>query len=303
MRDLRQGPNPDTILLAALLGLAIWLIAGWAFGQAQPAGAVLDPDRAIGNSQRAIGRTVGDYTLTDSEGRTVRLAEYRGRPFVISFVYTGCVQVCPVTTKFLGQAVAEAQRALGADAFRVVTVGFNWPFDSPSAMSDFRNRQGIDLPGWTFLAADEATLSALATDVGFSWSASAAGFDHVTQATLIDARGRVSRQVYGATFELPMFVGPLKELVNGTPFPPADLRGLVDRIRILCTVYDPRTGRYRLDYGLFIEVFAGLSILVGTAWYLIAGTRRGANTKDAAAHTVRDDARNVPGWPAGRRGA
>ena len=289
MRDPRQKIDTNTLLLAALLGLAVWLAAGLLFAQPLPAGATLDPSKALEISQRAIGRTVGDYTLTNVDGHVLRLTEYRGKPLVISFVYTGCFQVCPATTKFLGGAVAEAQRALGADTFRVITVGFNLPFDSPTAMADFQKRQRIDLPGWTFLAADEPTVASLTHDVGFAWAATGAGFDHVTQVTLVDARGRVFRQVYGTSFELPMFVGPLKELVSGVSAPQQDFRGFLDRVRILCTVYDPRTGRYRLDYGLFIELFAGLTILAATVWYLIAGTRRETGPKSGATPTTRHD--------------
>jgi protein SCO1/2 len=84
----------------------------------------------------------------------------------------------------------------------------------------------------------------------------------------------VFRQVYGESFELPMLIGPLKELVTGAPAPAQDLASLLEQVRILCTVYDPRSGKYRLNYGLFIEIFAGLSCLGATAWYLIAGARR-----------------------------
>jgi protein SCO1/2 len=72
-----------------------------------------------------------------------------------------------------------------------------------------------------------------------------------------------------------MLVGPLSELVTGAPAPVQDLAGLLDKVRILCTVYDPRSGRYRLNYALFIEIFAGLTVLGATAAFLIAGARRG----------------------------
>ena len=76
------------------------------------------------------------------------------------------------------------------------------------------------------------------------------------------------RQVYGESFELPMFVGPLKELVTGAPAPAQNLAGLLERVRILCTVYDPRAGKYRLNYGLVIEILVGLSVLGATAFYV-----------------------------------
>lgn len=266
--------DPNRLLLAAAIGLVLFLVAGFLFAQGLPEGTKLDPRDALARSQAAIGTTIGDYTLQDRGGRQVRLAAYRGKPLLVSFVYTGCFQVCPATTKLLERAVAEAQRALSADAFAVVTVGFNLPFDTPEAMRDFQMRQGIERPNWEFLAADAATIEGLARDLGFVWAPTAGGFDHVTQVTILDGRGRVFRQVYGEDFALPMLVAPLQELVTGAPAPTQSLADLVERVRILCTVYDPRAGRYRLDYGLFIEILAGLTILGGTAWYVVGEWRR-----------------------------
>ena len=288
MPDPRGGVDPNKLLLAALIGLAIFIVAGAVWGYARPGDRPLDPREAVEVSQSALGTRVGDYTLTGGDGAAVRLAGYRGKPLLISFVYTACTQVCPATTQFLGRAVADARRALGPDAFRVVTIGFNPPFDSPSAMREFRKRQGIDAPNWAFLAADDATIDALARDVGFVWAESAGGFDHVTQVTIVGADGRVFRQVYGESFELPMLFAPLKEQVAGAnaDASASSLADIVERVRILCTVYDPRSGKYKLNYGLFIEIFAGLSILVATAWYLGAGilaARRGREARRTVA--------------------
>jgi hypothetical protein len=45
-------------------------------------------------------------------------------------------------------------------------------------------------------------------------------------------------------------------------------------VKLLCTVYDARTGKYRLDYALFIEMLAGLIVLGGTAAFLVRERRR-----------------------------
>jgi protein SCO1/2 len=276
MHDPRHpGIDPDTLLIAAAIGLALWLVAGFLYAQGLPAGTSLGPADALRISQGAVGRSIGDYELQLRDGTKLRLANYRGKPLIVQFIYTGCFQVCPTTTRFLGRAVDEAQRELGKDAFHVVTVGFNLPFDTPAAMDEFRKKQEIDFPNWAFAAADSATIDGLARDVGFAWTPTTAGFDHLTQATIIDARGRVFRQVYGESFELPMFVGPLMELATGAPAPTQNLSQLLERVRILCTVYDPRTGKYRLNFGVLIEILVGLSVLGSVAWYLVAGARRG----------------------------
>lgn len=258
---------PGRLLLAAALGLVILIVSGLLFAQELPAGA-LDPRTALERSQAAVGRQIGDYTLIDVDGRPVRLDSYRGKPLIISFVYTGCFQVCPTTTRFLERAVREAKRALGAGTFNVVTIGFNLPFDSPAAMREFQKRHGVDEPGWRFLAADAPTVNGLARELGFAWVSTASGFDHLTQATIIDGNGRIVRQVYGESFELPMFVAPLKALVTGGTAPLQDLASMLERVRILCTVYDARAGRYRLDYALILEVLVGVSALGGILLYL-----------------------------------
>jgi protein SCO1/2 len=39
--------------------------------------------------------------------------------------------------------------------------------------------------------------------------------------------------------------------------------GMLDRLKFICTTYDPGAGRYRIDYGLvFGSVIAALSLVV-----------------------------------------
>ena len=238
--------------------------------------ATLDRDRALELSQAAVGRVPADVSFTTSSGRTVRLSELRGKPLVVSFIYTGCFQVCPATTQFLSLAVERGSDALGARAFNVATIGFNLPFDSPDAMRDFAKRQRIGRENWLFLTPREAERERLLRDFGFAYVETPAGFDHVLQATILDAEGRIVKQVYGESFSLEALVGPLKSLVTGTPLPADSLSALVERVRVLCTVYDPVTGAYRLDYALFAEMLGGLLVIGATAVFLLRDRRQAA---------------------------
>lgn len=240
--------------------------------------AGLDMDQALRVSQAALGRQVGDYAFFDREGRRVRLADYRGKPLVVNFVYTGCSQVCPVATRFLAQAIQNAQQALGPGKFNAVTIGFNVPFDTPLAMKNFAARHGVSLPDWEFLSPNRETVAALTADFGFSYALTAGGFDHITQLTLVDPQGRIVRQIYGDGFELPLLVEPLKQMVAGQPTLADSAAQALDKIRILCTIYDPALGRYRLNYGLFIALFVGLSVLGSTGYLVYYEWRRGRHT-------------------------
>ena len=259
------------VSLGATLALCAALsVAGVA---AEPPSTTLDSDAALAASQNAINRRPGNRALIDTERRSVSLSDFRGQPLVVQFIYTGCSQVCPATTQFLAGAVSAARKALGADRFNVVTIGFNQPFDGPEAMAAFARQNGIRDARWRFLSADAKTIDAITRDLGFTYAATAKGMDHISQITLIDAEGVVYRQVYGDAFEARMLIAPLKELLTGQA-QAAGFTGVWDKVKLFCTVYDPNTGGYRVNYSLFIEIFAGATILLAIAGFLLAEHRR-----------------------------
>jgi protein SCO1/2 len=248
------------------LGIAAIASAAHAHGptrQASP--ATLEPDTSLEISQRAIGRTLGEYQFAEARGVRLDLSELRGKPLVVSLIYTGCTHVCPMLTQRLRQAVEEAHRVMGTDRFTVVTVGFDVRNDTPMRMAAFARAQGVDLPGWKFLSGDAAAVSALAKDLGFTYAAAGGGFVHAAQTTIVDRTGRVYRQVYGDDFPIQMFMEPLKEAVYGTVGSFTSLSSLVDRVRFLCTVYDPNQGRYRISYAIVMALLAGITTLGTTA--------------------------------------
>ena len=227
----------------------------------------LDEKAALEKSQAAIGNLVADYALLNREGKPIRLADYRGKPLLVNFIYTGCFQVCPTTTKNLQRAVEGLVNKVGADRFNIVSIGFNQPFDSPQTMRAFAIQQGVRLPNWDFLSPAPALVAELTRDFGFSYVQTSAGFDHLNQVTLIDARGYIVRQIYGEVFTADMLASPLKTLLGGETLPPAKvaLADLLDQVRILCSVYDPTTGKYRLNYGVFMEIAGAVTFILWLA--------------------------------------
>lgn len=59
-----------------------------------------------------------DFALQDPRGRTRRLADFGGKVVVVTFGYTQCPDVCPMTLTVLAQVMRE----LGEDAKRVQVV-------------------------------------------------------------------------------------------------------------------------------------------------------------------------------------
>lgn len=222
-----------------------------------------DRDEAFKYSQAAIGKEVANYRFTDSSGNPVELQQFTDQPVLISLIYTSCYHICPTTTQHLGRVVREARIAMPDKDFSVLTVGFDTLVDTPEAMYDFGQKQGgASDQNWHFLSADEKTVEALAKDLGFIYYPSPQGFNHLVQTSVLDAGGKIYRQVYGMKFDIPLLIEPLKDLLFNRPTTSiAD--SVSDKIRFFCTVYDAASDRYRFDYSIFIGMFVGvLSCLV-----------------------------------------
>lgn len=241
-----------------------------------------DEASALRYSQAAIGRRLGDHRFRDTRSEPVSLGDFRGRPLVVNLIYTSCYHTCPLIIQTLARSVDVARKALGADSFAVVTVGFDSRADTPSRMRAFGRSQGLDLANWRFLSADDATIDALTKDLGFVFYPSPRGFDHLAQTTIVDEDGVVYRQVYGASFEPPAIVEPLKALVFGRNGNLVSIDGLLNRIKLFCTIYDPTGERYRFDYSIFVGGTIGLGCLLLLAYVAIREWRRGRLARGGA---------------------
>jgi protein SCO1/2 len=252
-------------LRATGFGLLLAVLLAPALAEAP---AALDERSALQAGDAVVGTRVSDYTLLDRQGRPVRLYSYRGKPLLVSFIYTGCFQICPASTRALHEAVKGLDKLLAPNQFNVVSIGFNQPFDSPAAMRAFAAQHGIDYPNWEFLSPSPAIVEALTRDFGFRFVATPAGFDHVLGITLVDAQGRIHTQVYGERMNAQRIGEPLRQLLTEGALPARLQFGdVIERVRILCTVYDPETGEYRYDYALIFEIVGGLLFFLSVAVY------------------------------------
>ena len=239
----------------------------------QPGNARMDEAEAFQYSQSVLGNTVGDYPFINSDGQQINLKQFLGKPLLISLIYTSCYHTCPTLTNHLASVVRIAKEALGKESFTVISIGFDTAVDSPDRMRNFANERKINMPGWQFLSTDQETIDRLSREVGFIYFQSPKGFDHLAQTTLLDAEGRVYRQIYGEDFEPPLIVEPLKELVFGKHRDQDLMDGWINNIRLFCTIYDPTTGRYHFDYSIFIAFGIGVLLLGATAFYVVRAWR------------------------------
>ena len=52
-----------------------------------------------------------NFRLTDEHGRVVTMSQYRGRPVIVTYLYTHCKDTCPVTAQMIRGALDDLGRA------------------------------------------------------------------------------------------------------------------------------------------------------------------------------------------------
>jgi len=224
-----------------------------------------DSNAALKTSQAAIGHQLSDYAFYDQNGNVVNMSDFRGKPIVISLIYTSCFHICPATTKNIARAIAATRSAVGKNQFTTISIGFDTLHDTPDRMRSFARQQGVAGDDhWFFLSADKTTINRLAINMGFIFKPSTKGFDHLIQTTIVDKDGKIYRQIYGMDFDPAILTEAMKELVFGLSPATLNLSSLTDRIRLFCTVYDPASGTYKLNYAMIFGMVVGIFMLLVT---------------------------------------
>ena len=122
-----------------------------------------------------------DFGVRDEHGRMLRLADLRGRPVVVTFLYTTCEDTCPLTA----QQIRVALDDLGYDV-PVVAVSVDPANDTPRRARAFALEQGMQgRMRWALGAARE--LQRIWKAYGIQ--PQAADAEHTASTVLLDGRG------------------------------------------------------------------------------------------------------------------
>jgi len=173
-RQLRAAARAAVVLLS----LSIVSAAGAANAPALKAG-VFDPPRAA-----------PDFSLKGSDGRDLKLSQYRGKVVVLGFGFTSCPDVCPTT---LG-TLAQTRRNLGAAAanVQVIYVTVDPERDVVERMQKYLAGFDRTFVGGTGTAAE---LAAVRKDYGVSAEKKSIGdtytYAHSSFTYLIDRSGKI----------------------------------------------------------------------------------------------------------------
>jgi len=157
------------------------------------------------------------FTLTAQDERRLSLTDLRGKAVVLTFIYTTCVDTCPLLTA----KMAALQARLGADFARrvfFVSITVDPERDTPAVLKGYGAAHGARFDGWAFLTGTPAEIREVAKRYGIFYKKTARGdIDHTFLTSVIDPRGLLRVQYIGVRFEPTELLNDVRSVLAEAP--------------------------------------------------------------------------------------
>ncbi len=169
------------------------------------------------NSPNLQGTDLGstpapDFHLTDQSDVPIALSQFKGKPVVLTFLYTHCRDVCPLVAEKLHTVMQN----LGSDAQRVgvLAVSTDPKGDTPQAAVNFSKIHGMQ-NYWHYLIGTHNALAPVwsAYNVDAEPADSSGSVTHTSAIYVIDKQGR-ERVFFGDDFTPDELTADLKILLG-----------------------------------------------------------------------------------------
>ena len=165
------------LLLAGVCALGAIVLAATRGDDSEPVAS----DNTFAGATMPQGLSAPGFVLRDQEGERVSMRALRGRPVIVTFLYTHCRDTCPITA----QTVRGALDDLGHDV-PALAIAVDPPNDTPASARKFLAEQRVS-GRIDFVLGSRAELRPIWKDFGVQ--PQRVTEEHTAQITLVDARG------------------------------------------------------------------------------------------------------------------
>jgi protein SCO1/2 len=205
-----------------------------------------------------------DATFKDDAGKQVKLRDYfhNDRPVILSLNYSNCPMLCNLQLNGLVEALQQIDLRPGSD-FEILSVSID-PLESPIRARQTKQqylrqygRSGTG-SGWHFLTGHESEITRLASTVGFLYRyiPERNEYAHAAVFMICTPEGRVSRYLYGVSFEPQTMRLSLVEAAAGKIGTP------MDQVLLFCFQYDAVAGSYGPTAIGLMKLGGGVTVFV-----------------------------------------
>lgn len=143
------------------------------------------------------GVVAPNFQLTDQNGQQVSLAQFKGKPVILTFLYTNCPTICPLTAEHIHSALLK----MGSDAkdVAVLAVSTDPKRDDQAAAQKFTQEHNMQ-NYWHFLIGTNAQLSPVWSSYSVYAQQQQMSVNHSFAVYIIDKQGN-ERSFIGQDFK------------------------------------------------------------------------------------------------------
>ena len=157
-----------------------------------------------------------DSSWTNDAGATLRLADLRGRPQVVTMFFATCQFTCPVLLNDLKRLEAALPASLRTNV-GFVLVSFDTERDTPEVLAGYRKIHELT-ERWTLLRGGPDDVLEFANLLGVKFKKDVRGqFAHSNVITILDAGGEIVRQIPGLNRDPAEAVRALESTIAPAP--------------------------------------------------------------------------------------
>lgn len=163
-----------------------------------------------------------NYTFYNQDSAKVSFpSAYKGEIVVMSFIYTHCPDICPLTTNNM-QHLQDTIAADKLKGVRFVTMTFDPNRDTPPVLKEYADIRGITFDDWDFLSGSKANTDSVTYAVGVRYFPNDSSYAkdgklsyyiiHTDKCILIDRNGRLRAEYSGSQLDFGAIVNDIKSL-------------------------------------------------------------------------------------------
>ncbi len=158
--------------------------------------------------------------LRNQNDEAVSFVGLRGKPALMSFIYTRCPmpEMCPATMLRF-QEVQNALSAQDRSRVRLITVTFDPAYDTPAVLGEYARLWDVDAGFWDLLTGAEEDIQRIASSYGLWYEQTEDGnFDHAMYSMFLLPDGSLHEILSGTAWDADQAAAKLVELA-GAPTP------------------------------------------------------------------------------------
>ncbi|MDT7604611.1 MAG: hypothetical protein QOF61_2608 [Acidobacteriota bacterium] len=168
------------------------------------------------------GAEVPDFTLTNQDGKKIKLSDYRGRALALTFIYTRCP--LPDFCTLMSNNFAEINRALGespepARKAHLLSVSIDPAYDTPKVLRSYGaahtgNFTDEKFERWEFASGEPAEVRRMASFFGLIYDEQGDQIVHSLRTAIITPDGKLYKLYRGNEWKAADILSDIHEVTG-----------------------------------------------------------------------------------------